>query len=136
MSQRNLRAKTVKQTASIVAEAAKENVPIATSKTFSSDASTASTSSDTSSESEAAQDKENAVTVFPVKSVLRSAGIVDKENVAPAKQAATSGTGAAAVADWDDLDLEDAGDPLMVSDYVVDIFEYMRKSEVIMMVEF
>jgi hypothetical protein len=32
--------------------------------------------------------------------------------------------------DWDDLDAEDAGDPLMVSEYVVEIFEYMRHLEV------
>lgn len=70
-------------------------------------------------------EKENEVTgvVFPVKSTLRS--IVDKENIAPLKQ-----TIAAAVADWEDLDLEDAGDPLMVSDYVVEIFDYLRSLEV------
>lgn len=32
--------------------------------------------------------------------------------------------------DWDDLDAEDADDPLMVSEYVVDIFQYMRQLEV------
>lgn len=32
--------------------------------------------------------------------------------------------------DWDDLDAEDAEDPLMVSEYVVDIFNYMRQLEV------
>ena len=32
--------------------------------------------------------------------------------------------------DWDDLDAEDNGDPLMVSEYVVDIIEYMRRIEV------
>lgn len=31
---------------------------------------------------------------------------------------------------WDDLDAEDAGDPLMVSEYVVEIFDYMLKLEV------
>ena len=31
---------------------------------------------------------------------------------------------------WDDLDLEDAGDPLMVSEYVIDIMDYMRSIEV------
>lgn len=32
--------------------------------------------------------------------------------------------------DWDDLDAVDANDPLMVSDYVVEIFDYMRELEV------
>lgn len=31
---------------------------------------------------------------------------------------------------WDDLDEDDAGDPMMVSEYVVEIFEYMRELEV------
>ncbi|KAL1943824.1 hypothetical protein VTO73DRAFT_3642 [Trametes versicolor] len=30
---------------------------------------------------------------------------------------------------WDDLDAEDADDPLMVSEYVVEIFEYLKKVE-------
>ena len=33
--------------------------------------------------------------------------------------------------DWDDLDAADANDPLMVSDYVVEIFNYLRELEVI-----
>jgi G2/mitotic-specific cyclin 1/2 len=33
-------------------------------------------------------------------------------------------------ADWDDLDAEDNGDPLMVSEYIVEIIEYMKKIEV------
>lgn len=32
--------------------------------------------------------------------------------------------------DWDDLDAADANDPLMVSEYVVEIFNYMRDLEV------
>lgn len=32
--------------------------------------------------------------------------------------------------DWDDLDAEDSEDPLMVSEYVVDIFKYMKQTEV------
>ncbi|KAJ7599252.1 cyclin-like protein [Mycena floridula] len=35
--------------------------------------------------------------------------------------------------DWDDLDAEDADDPLMVSEYVKDIFEYFREIEVLTM---
>ncbi|KAJ1724561.1 G2/mitotic-specific cyclin, partial [Coemansia erecta] len=31
--------------------------------------------------------------------------------------------------DWDDIDAEDANDPLMVSEYINDIIEYMRESE-------
>ncbi|KII91187.1 hypothetical protein PLICRDRAFT_51362 [Plicaturopsis crispa FD-325 SS-3] len=31
--------------------------------------------------------------------------------------------------EWDDLDAEDADDPLMVSEYVVEIFEYMKEVE-------
>lgn len=32
--------------------------------------------------------------------------------------------------EWEDLDAEDADDPLMISEYVVEIFEYMRELEV------
>lgn len=32
--------------------------------------------------------------------------------------------------EWNDLDAEDADDPLMVSEYVVDIFKYMKEIEV------
>ena len=75
---------------------------------------------------------EPASTVFPVKSVLKKLEPqenvevvieVDKENVDP--------LGPFASVEWDDLDAEDAGDPLMVSDYVVEIFEYMNQLEVI-----
>lgn len=38
--------------------------------------------------------------------------------------------GTVAAKDWDDLDAEDNGDPLMVSEYVVEIIEYMRRIEV------
>jgi G2/mitotic-specific cyclin 2 len=33
--------------------------------------------------------------------------------------------------DWDDLDAVDFNDPLMVSEYVVEIFDYMRQLEVV-----
>lgn len=33
--------------------------------------------------------------------------------------------------EWDDLDAEDADDPLMVSEYVVEIFQYMKQTELI-----
>ena len=64
--------------------------------------------------------------IFPVKSVLKkSEGVgmeaeFDKENINPVK---TNNI------DWDDLDAEDVGDPLMVSDYVVEIFDYMKEIE-------
>lgn len=32
--------------------------------------------------------------------------------------------------DWDDLDADDADDPLMVSEYVMDIFHYLKEVEV------
>ena len=32
--------------------------------------------------------------------------------------------------EWDDLDAEDSEDPLMVSEYVVEIFKYMKQTEV------
>ncbi|KAJ3164165.1 G2/mitotic-specific cyclin [Irineochytrium annulatum] len=32
--------------------------------------------------------------------------------------------------DWDDLDTEEMGDPLMVSEYVVEIFNYMKELEI------
>jgi len=32
--------------------------------------------------------------------------------------------------EWDDLDAEDSKDPLMVSEYVVDIFKYLKQTEV------
>lgn len=65
--------------------------------------------------------------VFPVKIVLKKPSSqnriqeADKENIDPF-------TGAPI--EWDDLDAEDSGDPLMVSDYVVEIFDYMKQLEV------
>ena len=50
--------------------------------------------------------------------------ITEKENIVP-----YSGLKNGYV-DWEDLDLEDNGDPLMVSDYVVEIFDYMSHLEV------
>ena len=109
---RNLRAKTVKQT--IVAAVTEENTA------------TVNTTANTSAESiELEKENVSNVTVFPVKTSLRSQ-VVDKENVAPLVSKATAAT----PVDWDDLDTEDQGDPLMVSDYVVEIFEYMRSLEV------
>lgn len=63
--------------------------------------------------------------VFPVKSVLKRGedySNFDKENIDPMQ--------VNAIPDWDDLDSEDSGDPLMVSDYVIEIFDYMSQLEV------
>jgi G2/mitotic-specific cyclin 1/2 len=35
-----------------------------------------------------------------------------------------------AIQEWEDLDANDHDDPMMVSEYVVEIYEYMRKLEV------
>ncbi|KIY61705.1 A/B/D/E cyclin [Cylindrobasidium torrendii FP15055 ss-10] len=35
--------------------------------------------------------------------------------------------------EWDDLDIDDAEDPVMVSEYVVEIFQYMKETEVEML---
>lgn len=48
------------------------------------------------------------------------------ENVLPESTAVPS----AETQDWDDLDREDDDDPLMVSEYVVDIFNYLKLLEV------
>lgn len=48
------------------------------------------------------------------------------ENVQPESTAVPS----AETQDWDDLDREDDDDPLMVSEYVVDIFNYLKLLEV------
>jgi hypothetical protein len=59
---------------------------------------------------------------------------MDKENAAPPVNGVFSVPRVPIVRDWDDLDLEDAEDPLMVSEYVVEIFNYMRKLEVCLFV--
>lgn len=56
-----------------------------------------------------------------------SAGSDEKENTDPYLHSQPSLT---VKPDWDDLDAEDAGDPLMVSEYVVEIIKYMRSIEV------
>jgi len=60
---------------------------------------------------------------------------IDKENIAPTSNMLTMPSrklvsSAPVRCDWDDLDAEDAEDPLMVSEYVVEIFEYMKNLEV------
>lgn len=60
--------------------------------------------------------------------------VMNKENIAPNMIRVPSMSmipvDLLAERDWDDLDAEDAGDPLMVSEYVVEIFDYMRHLEV------
>lgn len=63
----------------------------------------------------------------------------DKENIAPTNISLSHYTKSipaktAVKRDWDDLDAEDAEDPLMVSEYVVEIFDYMRSLEVALLV--
>jgi len=106
---RNLRAKTVKPVVSIKRA----------SETVEEDNTTATTGTTSTTQANGP--------VFPVKSVTllkkteeASAYLsLDKENIDPLKQ----------VVDWDDLDTEDSGDPLMVSDYVAEIFDYMKQLE-------
>ena len=62
--------------------------------------------------------------------------VEEKENVPPPTVLPRLPIGSRALSriplkpQWDDLDAEDAGDPLMVSEYVVEIFDYMMKLEV------
>lgn len=77
--------------------------------------------------------EEKKVEIFPVKSVLKKDlkssnsksstrdPIHDKENI---------NKDDLQFYNWDDLDSEDIGDPLMVSDYVIEIFDYMKNLEV------
>lgn len=67
--------------------------------------------------------------------VTYSDEVADKENVAPFKIAPISFdkndfASQDKVQDWEDLDLEDIGDPLMVAEYAPEIFDYMMSLEV------
>ncbi|KAJ3023349.1 UNVERIFIED_CONTAM: G2/mitotic-specific cyclin [Siphonaria sp. JEL0065] len=60
-------------------------------------------------------------------------GVEAKETTTPAEVLIAEPKGqtvAAPVQDWDDLDADDACDPMMLSEYVVEIFEYMKQLEV------
>ncbi|KAG8765800.1 G2/mitotic-specific cyclin [Ceratobasidium sp. 428] len=46
------------------------------------------------------------------------------------RTAMTEQVGVGTVQRWDDLDAEDENDPLMVAEYVIEIFEYMKELEV------
>ncbi|KAI8800606.1 G2/mitotic-specific cyclin B [Cladochytrium replicatum] len=52
----------------------------------------------------------------------------DQVEVEPEEQALATPAHSAEM--WDDLDEEDLGDPMMVAEYVVEIFEYMRELEI------
>lgn len=99
-----MRAKTVRPSSNIPVKRTSEGLVKVTSE---------------STESETTKSSALTAPVFPVKFVLKNQEHVelDKENINP-------------LVNWDDLDAEDAGDPLMVSDYVVEIFEYMNELEV------
>lgn len=58
--------------------------------------------------------------------------IMNKENIIPNARTLSMMKVDTTPRDWDDLDAEDADDPLMVSEYVVEIFDYMRQLEVIL----
>ncbi|KAJ3034569.1 G2/mitotic-specific cyclin [Rhizophlyctis rosea] len=62
------------------------------------------------------------------KPVLKEKVVAPKDELAgpPSKKAKVE----EAAQDWDDLDAEDIVDPLMVSEYVTEIFEYMKDLEV------
>lgn len=65
--------------------------------------------------------------IFPIKSVYKKMtkeelNVIEKENIMPNPNSG--------YADWEDLDLEDTGDILMISEYVVEIFDYMNHLEV------
>ena len=66
---------------------------------------------------------ESAIPVFsaPVKEKVQVVETVVAEHVS--KRAKTQ--------EWDDLDAEDENDPVMASEYVNEIFEYMKELEVI-----
>ncbi|KAJ2746522.1 G2/mitotic-specific cyclin [Coemansia sp. BCRC 34301] len=55
--------------------------------------------------------------------------------VVPVAADATKKAEDEAVRDWDDIDAEDGDDPLMVSEYIEDIIEYLRKREVVTLPE-
>ncbi|SPO28651.1 probable Clb1 - B-type cyclin 1 [Ustilago trichophora] len=54
----------------------------------------------------------------------------DKMEAPQAKRLKTEATKPAKDEGWEDLDAEDAEDPLMVAEYVNDIFEYMKELEI------
>lgn len=113
---RNLRAKTVRPT----------NIPV---KRTSEGIETAKVLSEPTSVSNGSSFNDSNVnpSIFPVKTILKKftneieIQEIDKENIDPFTGAPIQ---------WDDLDAEDSGDPLMVSDYVVEIFDYMKQLEV------
>lgn len=79
------------------------------------------------------------VAAAPVVAASRSAKLnevqemEDKVEAPQAKRLKTEAPKPAKDEGWEDLDAEDAEDPLMVAEYVNDIFEYMKELEIINM---
>ena len=69
-----------------------------------------------------------ASTILPEVAALHDAEV--EEAVIPKEDAEVDGEVDPNGDLWDDLDAEDADDPLMVSEYVVEIFEYLKEIEV------
>lgn len=72
-------------------------------------------------------------TVSTTSTVARSHEVEDKVEAPQAKRLKTETEQPAKDAGWEDLDAEDAEDPLMVAEYVNDIFEYMKELEIVNM---
>jgi G2/mitotic-specific cyclin 2 len=105
--------------------------------------STAVESKQTTTASVVIPKKRPSETVAPRRTLVQStsiSGLVQKTNTrvasrrraeeAPEPEAPRKKQKVEQKPDWDDLDAVDVNDPLMVSDYVVEIFEYMRELEV------
>ncbi|KAJ3086890.1 G2/mitotic-specific cyclin, partial [Physocladia obscura] len=76
----------------------------------------------------------NVVNIVAVKN--EPSAVAQEENISVAGKFAAVDVAVAEPAqarEWDDLDSEDACDPMMLSEYVVEIFEYMRELEVSVM---
>lgn len=77
------------------------------------------------------QRKSRESTVSSVKEDASQRGDVsDKETEPVTKRSKTELQAVSKVVDWQDLDAGDCDDPLMVSEYVTEIFKYMQELEV------
>jgi hypothetical protein len=77
--------------------------------------------------------KNEEVSVQDTENTLPSKPVVDVEVAKPEEKQAKVVKAEPAeepVEDWSDLDAEDRDDPLMVSEYVVEIFEYLKELEI------
>lgn len=95
------------------------------------------TSAPIKEENEVEEGEEENVPPAPSDTAVPEEPKVEEENTRAAKRPRVESKtktdeehqSASAVEGWDDLDAEDAEDPLMVSEYVNEIFEYLRKLE-------